>query len=148
VTIASQKEYIRKIRDSSHDIILGLFDNKNRLIGSSGVQKINSSETGPWVGIMIGPNEARGFGLGAAFLWVVTYIIFLHYNVGKVFAGMRVNNVASYSTFYKIGYRENIILTKSYISKKINSNRIIVVSCSKDLILPESIGITCVKVLP
>jgi len=147
VTLASQKEYVRRIRESSHDTILGLFDSKNRTIGSSGIQELNSSETGPWIGVLIGPKECRGIGLGAALVWIVTYILFSHFNVTRVFAGMRVHNVGSYKTFCKVGYREHIQLTKKYMSKERCSKKVIVVSCSQsDLIAPENMGITSLQI--
>ena len=147
VTVASQKEYVRRIRESSHDMIFGLFDNKKRLIGSSGIQGLNTSEVGPWVGVLIGPKECRGLGLGTAFLWIVTHILFSHFKISRTYAGIRVLNgavnAASRNAFLKTGYREHISLTKKYNCEENCAKKVIVVSCSQsDLIAPENIGIT------
>jgi len=119
------------------------------LIGTSGIQKLCSSEIGPWVGIMIGSRESRSLGLGTAFLWIVTYLVFSNFNVNTIFAGMKISNIASYRTFHKIGYQENIAFTEEYKSKNLYSNKIIIVSCSKsDFVEQKRIGITSVNELP
>ena len=152
VTVASQKEYVRRIRESSRDTIFGLFDNKKRLIGSSGIQGLNISEVGPWVGVLIGPEEYRGLGLGPAFLWIVTHILFSHFKASRSYAGIRVLNgvvnAASHNAFLKIGYREHIPLTKNYNREENCAKKVIVVSCfQSDLITPEKIGITNMCIL-
>ncbi len=147
VTLASQKKYVRMIRESSHDTIFGLYDNKNRLIGSSGIQKLNTSEVGPWLGVIIGPKDCRGKGLGAAMIWSTTYILFSYFDASEVFAGMQVSNVISFNSFQKIGYREHIDLTRKYNSKVSCSKNVIVVSCSlSELVDAKTIGITDVQI--
>lgn len=144
VTLASQKEYVRKINNSSSAIIFGLFDN-GRIIGSSGIQKLNVSEVGPWLGVLIGPEECRGMGLGTALVWVVTNILLSHFDTNRVFAGMRMSNIGSYRVFLKVGYRKDDLMTEKYKTRQGCSEKGegVVVSCTFDtLTAAEDIGIT------
>ena len=151
MTIASQKEYVRKILASSNDTILGLFDSKARLIGTSGIQKLNTAEVGPWIGVLIGSREYRGRGMGAAFLWIVTSMLFSHFQVSRTYAGIRVLdgvfNVASYNAFLKIGYWVDADSERKCNQGGSGRKKVIIVSCSpEDLAQPENIGITKLSV--
>ena len=144
ITVTRQREYIRRIIESKSDAIFGLFDDDNRLIGSSGVQKLNMPGDGPWIGVLIGPRECRGLGLGIALLWIVTYMLFSHLNATKVHANMHVSNVASYKAFLKVGYRVlTAVKSNRDTCSESEDSHVITVLCSRDeLVSSESVGIT------
>jgi RimJ/RimL family protein N-acetyltransferase len=105
-TIARQRRYIRTIARSSGDAIFGLFAARHRLVGTSGVQRLPPDPYGPWLGVLIGPRECRGLGLGTALIWTVAHVLFTHFGVPAVYAGIQQSNVGSRRAFFKAGWRE------------------------------------------
>jgi len=149
VTIASQRAYVRRILRSADNTIFGLFCADGRLVGTSGVQNLNLPDRSPWIGVLIGPKECRGLGLGTRLVWIVTHLLFSQFRVNKVYAGMLASNVPSYKAFLKAGYRREAANKRSNEPHPEGENpHAFVVSCSPGgLVTPETLGITAVRIL-
>lgn len=144
VTKSSQQAYVRRIIESETDAIFGLFDDDSRLIGTSGVQKLGgSNDGGPWVGILIGPAECRGLGLGTALVWIVSSLLFRGWGVRAVYANMLVTNVASYRAFRAVGYRDLAAAgNRTDLASKTGGRQVATVCCREDdLVRSEKVGI-------
>jgi len=150
VTVENQKHYVRRIVESTNDAIFGLFDSNGRLTGTSGVQKLNASEGGPWMGLLIGPRECRRHGLGTALVWIVTFILFSHFESSKIYAGMDISNVGSYKAYLKAGFRiDSYTESKSYPSSEVNGTQKVTVCCSPpELVASDSLAIENINISP
>lgn len=146
VTIETQRHYVRRVLASPFDALFGLFDANGRLLGTSGVQRIGAERDGPWVGVLIGPNAARGRGLGTALIWIVAATLFGRLGARRMYAGMLRSNLASLRAFVKIGCRVDAELTEALGARsEYETTEGIVVSCTaSDLVAPDVVGISCV----
>jgi RimJ/RimL family protein N-acetyltransferase len=146
VTIEGQREYIRDIIESESNAIFGLFDEDNRLVGTSGVQKLYAPDgDGPWIGVLIGHRKYRRHGLGKVLIWVVTSILFSYFDAEKVFAGIYTPNIGSYKAFINAGYREINDFTckdKKSLSSSVKADTTQVCCSCGELTAPEYLGIS------
>lgn len=137
-TIASQRRYVRTIARSVGDAIFGLFAARQRLVGTSGVQRLPPHGDGPWLGVLIGPREYRGHGLGTVFIWTVAHMVFRHFGVRAIYAGIERSNVGSQRAFFKAGWREATQIP----ARAAPSDGGLVVCCfCRDLVPPDALGL-------
>jgi len=128
ISLEKQRAYVKKIRSSKDDGILGLFVN-GILIGTSGVQNINGSGFTTF-GIFVFDKEDRGKGYGKILVWASTYLLSQSLSCTQFSAGMEKTNIASFKAFKACGYSV-LKETKDAYIVKINA-------C--DLIVPNQIS--------
>ncbi len=117
--VKKQINYIKKIQKSKNKILIGFFF-KNKLIGTSGFQKINTNK--PTVGIFIFNKNFLGKKL--SHLVTANGCLFLHKVLRKnIFScGISNKNINSIKMFKKIGFnsyfrRNNVTFYKSSIEQ-------------------------------
>ena len=117
--VKKQINYIKKIQKSKNKILIGFFF-KNKLIGTSGFQKINTDK--PTVGIFIFNKKFLGKKL--SHLVTANGCLFLHKVLRKkIFScGISNKNINSIKMFKKIGFdsyfrRNNVTFYKSSIEQ-------------------------------
>ena len=133
-TVESQRSYIRNVLYSSGDALFGLFDNRGRLVGTSGVQKLDAPDGGAWMGVLIGSKEHRGHGLGRVLIWAVASILLQRFDIGFIRADLYRSNLGSFKAFQGAGFVE--MHTEGL------REEICVVECTRDSIkAPIELGI-------
>lgn len=113
VTRDTQAAYIRSVRESPRDSIIGLFS-QDGLVGTSGVQIRSVSDftvdmpidstTIATVGIFIFDRRYRGIGLGSALVWAAVRLHAKATDQRFYGAGMKRDNLPSYRAFLRCGF--------------------------------------------
>lgn len=124
ITINSQREYVRNITESSDNAVFGIFDKDGGLLGTSGLQKLNSPDGISWMGVLIGSKKHRGMGMGRILIWTVASMVFSEFNVKSIRADMYVENVGSYKAFLGAGFVD--------IGSNNDKRNVKVVECTKN----------------
>lgn len=101
------KEYVKHMNNTENNKLFGIFllENKKH-IGNIKIGNINQIHRFAEVGLMIGDKNSLNKGYGTEAIKLVTEYAFKHINLNKLVAGMYLNNIGSYKSFIKAGYRE------------------------------------------
>lgn len=100
------KEYVESINNSPDDYLLGIFLKENeKHIGNIKIGNINHIHGYGDIGLLIGKNY-WGKRCGKESIELATKYAFDELNLNKLFAGIYSNNIASYKSFIKAGYKE------------------------------------------
>jgi len=102
INLEKQRTYVKKIRSSKNDGILGLFLNGS-LIGTSGVQNIMGKGFAT-IGIFVFDKEARGKGYGKTLVWASSWLLSQVFDCSQLSAGMEKTNIPSFKAFKSCGY--------------------------------------------
>lgn len=98
--------YIKSV-SNSQNYFFGIFLQKDgRHIGNIKLGNIHSVHKRADIGIIIGEKDLWRHGFGQEAIELLTDHAFKHLNLKKVWAGMFVNNIGSYKTFLKAGFKE------------------------------------------
>lgn len=104
VTQSDQLAYVRNQMNSKTDVLLGVFDRKKELIGTTGIQNYQQPFTCS-MGIIIGPAEYRGIGLAKYIIWAVSALIFQSTKRDMIYVAIEKNNIPSLKGFLRAGYQ-------------------------------------------
>ncbi len=115
ITLETQKEYVKKIRLSKNDCILGLFVN-NCLIGTAGAQNITQPDM-ITIGIFVFNQNNRGEGYGRILVWASTYILREVFGCFQFSAGVEKTNIPSLKSFESCGYHVGEETNDAYIMR-------------------------------
>ena len=138
VDLETQIRYVQDIADSSHRILLGLFDDQSRLIGTSGSQNLGVEGKRPSLGLLIGNRSYRGMGLGAVLVWAATRILFREYDEEKVTARTIEVNQPALRSFLKAGYQIEGRLRREGYRRFCGWTDTIHLGCFQQELAPES----------
>lgn len=106
-TVEDIKEYVKMINESPNDFLFGIFlKQNNEHIGNIKVGEINQVHRFGEIGLIIGNKNMWGKGYGTEAIKLVTQYAFEELNLNHLKAGMYADNVGSYKSFIKAGYRE------------------------------------------
>ncbi len=98
--------YIKSVSNSQNRFF-GIFLLKDgRHIGNIKLGNIHPVHKRADIGIIIGEKNLWGHGFGQEAIWFLTDFAFKHLNLKKVWAVMCANNLNSYKTFLKAGFKE------------------------------------------
>ena len=144
VTRASQMIYVEDVCQSEDRLLLGLFNNKNILIGTSGVQQVQIARKHPVMGIFIGNQNYRGKGFGCILVWSITSILFSTFDdTVKVTAGALAVNQPSVRSFIKAGFKTEGIQLKQEFREFSGWSDFVLMGCFKnDLVATDVVGIS------
>jgi ribosomal-protein-alanine N-acetyltransferase len=106
-TLDDLKSYVKHMNESPNDFLFGIFlITDNRYIGNIKIGSINQIHRFGDLGLLIGEKDCLGKGLGTESIELATKYAFEELNLNKLTAGMYINNIGSYKSFIKAGYRE------------------------------------------
>jgi ribosomal-protein-alanine N-acetyltransferase len=101
------KEYVNSMNLSDNNCLFGIFLSENKKhIGNIKIGNINQIHRFADIGLMIGDKNSLNKGYGIESIKLATQYAFQHLNLNKIIAGIYINNIASYKSFIKSGYRE------------------------------------------
>ncbi len=103
-TIGDLVAYIQQNLDDPHALLLGIFDQDDRLVGTSRIHDISGGEPFCWMGIFIFHREMMGKGLGTHVVRTVSDYAMQVLGLKSVRASILTINEASRSCFRKAGF--------------------------------------------
>ncbi len=102
VTLESQKAYVRRIAESEHDALFGLYLN-DLLVATSGAQDIRPGDAAK-IGIFVFSGALRGRGFGKSLVWSACVLVNRVWRTDSFSAGMKKENVPSLKSFLACGF--------------------------------------------
>ncbi len=107
-------EFIDRMSKSEHDVALGIVEKATgRLIGATGLHKVDPHTRQCEFGIFIGEPAARGKGYGIEATRLITRFAFATLNMNRVWLHVTAENEAAIGVYEKVGYRREGVLRQA-----------------------------------
>jgi RimJ/RimL family protein N-acetyltransferase len=106
MTLAEEVEYLRRLADSPTDLALGIVPcSDERLIGVTGLHKIDSRNRHAALGIVVGEKGAWGKGFGTEATRLLVRHAFDTLNLNRVWLHVYEYNTRAVRVYEKVGFR-------------------------------------------
>lgn len=103
-TKESTTQFILNNNASENSLLLGIFENDKHIGNIRSVFDWNHKTAS--IGIIIGKTTKQGQGIGSESIKLFTGVIFEHYKIFKINAGLYESNHGSFHAFKKAGFKE------------------------------------------
>lgn len=103
--LADVKEYVATVEKSGADHMFGIYLKDGRHIGNVKIGHVDAVHKHADIGIIIGDKREWGKGYAAEAIALAGDYAFAKLGLHKLWAGIYANNIGSYKTFLKAGYR-------------------------------------------
>lgn len=126
-TMEDLKQYVISTNESSTEFLLGIFLNDSgEHIGNIKIGAINQVHRFGEIGLIIGNKNVWGKGYGAEAIRLASDYAFNELDLNSLVAGIYADNIGSYKSFIRAGYREAGRLKKHRLYKGNYVDQIIV----------------------
>jgi RimJ/RimL family protein N-acetyltransferase len=106
MTFAGEEEFIRKVNANENDVLLGIVLPENdRLIGTTGLHRLDVRNRHACFGITIGEQDARGKGHGTEATRLIVRHALETLNLNRVWLQVYEYNTRGIRTYEKVGFR-------------------------------------------
>jgi RimJ/RimL family protein N-acetyltransferase len=109
--LAAEEAFIDAVTRSEHDMVFGMCERRtDRLIGVTGLHRIDDKNRHAMFGIFIGNAESRGRGYGTEATAMVVHYAFNTLNLNRVWLHVHENNKPGIRVYEKVGFRKEGVL--------------------------------------
>ena len=116
INLQAEVEYLENAYKSEHDTVLGIaVKETDKLVGSTGLQRMDFSNRHVRFGIFIGEKEEWGKGYGTEATLLMTQYAFETLNMNRVWLHVFADNERGIRAYERVGFtREGVLRQESY----------------------------------
>lgn len=114
MTVAGEEDFLRKLAQSETDVVLGIsLKADDRLIGVTGLHKIDFRDRHAEFGINLGDAAERGKGYGTEATRLIVGYAFETLNLNRVELRVYENNERAIRAYQRVGFQREGVLRRS-----------------------------------
>ena len=105
MNLAAEEAFIDAVNRSEHDVVFGICEREShRLIGVTGIHRVDAKNRHGMFGIFIGEGKYRGKGLGTEATAMVVRYAFETLNLNRVWLQVYEDNKGAIRAYEKVGF--------------------------------------------
>lgn len=118
MSLAAEEGFIERSGNSEHDVVFGIVERAtSRLIGTTGLHRIDFKNRHGGFGIAIGDKQTWGKGYGTEATFLVTRYGFETLNLNRIWLHVYDFNPAGMRCYEKVGYAREGVLRQDHFSE-------------------------------